>query len=87
MELVLKDCLVYPQGSVIGPLLANLFLHYVFDRWMQLNYPSIPFERYADDCVFHYRSKQEAENLSVQLQNRFEESHLKLNTEKIKLVY
>lgn len=76
-----------PQGSVIGPLLANLFLHYVFDRWMELNYPSIPFERYADDCVCHCHSKQEAENLLVQLQNRFEECHLKLNTEKTKLVY
>ena len=37
-----------PQGSVISPLLANLFLHYAFDEWMRRNYDSIPFERYAD---------------------------------------
>jgi len=38
-----------PQGSVIGPVLANLFMHYVFDKWLQIHYPYIPFERYADD--------------------------------------
>jgi retron-type reverse transcriptase len=36
------------QGGVISPLLANLFLHYTFDKWMQRHYPQIPFERYAD---------------------------------------
>jgi len=40
-----------PQGGVISPLLANLFLHYAFDKWMQRHYPQIPFERYADDGV------------------------------------
>ena len=42
-----------PQGGVVSPLLANLFLHYAFDRWMQRNCPYIPFERYADDIVCH----------------------------------
>jgi retron-type reverse transcriptase len=36
-----------PQGGVISPLLANLFLHYAFDRWMAERYPQVPFERYA----------------------------------------
>ena len=40
-----------PQGGVISPLLANLFLHYAFDVWMSRNYSSVPFERYADDGV------------------------------------
>jgi retron-type reverse transcriptase len=46
-----------PQGGVISPLLANLFLHYAFDTWMQRQYPRIPFERYADDGICHCRSK------------------------------
>ena len=40
-----------PQGSVIGPVLANLYLHYTFDKWMSLYHPTIPFERYADDTI------------------------------------
>jgi RNA-directed DNA polymerase len=40
-----------PQGGVISPLLANLFLHYAFDVWMARNFPDIPFERYADDAI------------------------------------
>ncbi len=53
-----EESLVYPergspQGSVISPLLANLFMHYAFDEWMRRLYPNIPFERYADDIVLH----------------------------------
>ena len=44
-----------PQGGVVSPLLANLFLHYAFDRWMRRNHPDIPFERYADDAICHCR--------------------------------
>ena len=42
-----------PQGGVISPLLANLFLHYAFDAWMSRTYPHIPFEKYADDAICH----------------------------------
>src|SRR5215207_8344900 len=52
-----------PQGAVVSPLLANLFLHYAFDCWMQRNYPGIPFERYADDVIVHAKSKAAAEQL------------------------
>jgi RNA-directed DNA polymerase len=45
-----------PPGSVISPVLANLFLHYAFDCWMQREHPDIPFERYADDAICHCRS-------------------------------
>ena len=46
-----------PQGGVISPLLANLFLHYAFDRWMAKQYPQLPFERYADDAIVHCRTE------------------------------
>jgi RNA-directed DNA polymerase len=40
-----------PQGGVISPLLANLFMHYAFDEWMRRKHPFIQFERFADDGV------------------------------------
>lgn len=49
-----------PQGGVISPLLANLFLHYAFDMWMCRNFPDIPFERYADDAICHCRTEDQA---------------------------
>ena len=49
-----------PQGGVVSPVLANLFLHYAFDTWMARSFPSIPFERYADDIICHCRSEEEA---------------------------
>lgn len=76
-----------PQGGVISPLLANLFLHYVFDTWMQRNCPSVPFERYADDVVCHCRSEQEALDLLARLTSRFEQCKLQLHPLKTKVVY
>ena len=52
-----------PQGGVISPLLANLFLHYAFDRWMAREFPHIPFQRYADDAICHCRTEAEARAL------------------------
>jgi retron-type reverse transcriptase len=52
-----------PQGAVISPLLANLFLHYAFDMWMAREFPHIPFERYADDAICHCRTEGEARAL------------------------
>jgi len=76
-----------PQGGVISPLLANLFLHYVFDNWMSRNYPQLVFARYADDVVIHCRSKDEAESLLTELKKRFLECKLTVHPDKTKIVY
>lgn len=76
-----------PQGGVISPVLANLFLHYVFDKWMQTNYPQVKWCRYADDGLVHCNSEQEAQTLRAALQERFEACGLELHPEKTKIVY
>jgi len=76
-----------PQGGVISPLLANLFLHYAFDQWMVRNYPDIPFERYADDAICHCESQAQALALREALEKRFSDCGLTLHPEKTKIVY
>src|ERR1700704_5407283 len=76
-----------PQGGVISPLLANLFLHYAFDMWMTRTYPHIPFERYADDGICHCKSAEEAQALWSELADRFAACKLVLHPEKTKIVY
>ena len=76
-----------PQGGVVSPLLANLFLHYAFDRWMQRNCPYIPFERYADDIVCHCKSERQARWLRAELEQRFVEVGLELHPKKTQIVY
>jgi RNA-directed DNA polymerase len=76
-----------PQGGVISPLLANLFLHYAFDIWMAREYPHVPFERYADDVICHCRSAEEARGLWGALADRFAACKLVLHPEKTKVVY
>ena len=76
-----------PQGGVISPLLANLFLHYAFDRWMRRSHPAVPFERYADDVICHCRSQSEAKRLMEAVRTRFESCGLQLHPEKTHVVY
>jgi RNA-directed DNA polymerase len=76
-----------PQGSVISPLLANLFLHYAFDEWMRRNYPYINFERYADDVIVHCKSEKQAQSLKAVIERRLGECKLELHPEKTKIVY
>ncbi len=76
-----------PQGSVIGPILANLFLHYTFDEWMRRNHSNISFERYADDTICHCVSLKQAEFIHRAIKKRFVECKLELNEEKTKIVY
>jgi RNA-directed DNA polymerase len=76
-----------PQGGVISPLLANLFLHYAFDRWMFKHFPNIKFERYADDIIVHCSDEEQAKTILIQIRTRLEECKLSLNLEKSKIVY
>jgi RNA-directed DNA polymerase len=76
-----------PQGGVISPLLANLFLHYAFDDWMKRNHPSVCFERYADDAIVHCRSQAQAQELRQAIAQRLAECGLELNTQKTRIVY
>jgi len=76
-----------PQGGVISPILANLFLHYAFDLWMKRTHPDLPWCRYADDGLVHCRTKQEAEALKAELQARLAECQLQMHPTKTRIVY
>ena len=76
-----------PQGGVISPLLANLFLHYTFDVWMTRTYPDAPWCRYADDGLVHCRSVKEAREIKLALEARFAECGLQMHPVKTKIVY
>jgi RNA-directed DNA polymerase len=76
-----------PQGGVISPLLANLFLHYAFDMWMAREFPHILFERYADDAICHCRTAEEARALGAALADRLAACKLALHPDKTKIVY
>ncbi|MCJ7722214.1 group II intron reverse transcriptase/maturase [Candidatus Bathyarchaeota archaeon] len=76
-----------PQGGVISPLLANLYLHYAFDKWMRINHPEIRFERYADDVVVHCSSYEESARIKLQIKERLATCKLTLHEEKTKIVY
>jgi group II intron reverse transcriptase/maturase len=76
-----------PQGGVVSPILANIFLHYTFDLWMTRTHPDLPWCRYADDGLVHCRSEQEAQALKADLQARLAECRLELHPTKTKIVY
>ena len=76
-----------PQGGVVSPVLANLFLHYAFDLWMTRTHPELPWCRYADDGLVHCRSEQEAQAIMAGLQARLAECHLEMHPTKTKIVY
>ena len=76
-----------PQGGVISPLLANLFLHYAFDIWMCRKYPGVVFERYADDAIVHCRSEKQARSVLEAIRDRFAQCGLELHPMKTRIVY
>ena len=75
------------MGAVISPVLANLFLHYAFDRWMAREFPGCPFERYADDIVVHCKSRRQAEYVRAAIAARMGEVGLRIHPDKTRIVY
>lgn len=76
-----------PQGGVISPMLANIFLHFAFDKWMEINFPKCPFERYADDIIVHANSESEALLILERVKERMIQCKLELHPEKTKIVF
>lgn len=75
-----------PQGGVISPLLANIFLHVVFDKWMEQHHGTKPFERYADDIVVHCKTERQAKYMMREIKSRFTDCKLTVHEGKTKLV-
>jgi len=74
------------QGSVLSPLLSNVFLHFVFDKWMEKYYGKVKFERYSDDIIVHCKSEKQANFLWKGIGERFKDCRLTLSEEKTKIV-
>ena len=86
-ELIQKQGKGTPQGGVISPLLANLFLHYAFDKWLEKVDKSVEFSRYADDAIIYCKSKVHAERILNLVHQRMESVGLELHPKKTKIVY
>ena len=76
-----------PQGGVVSGMLANIFLHFAFDKWMEKNYPTIRFERYSDDIVVHCFSEKQALFIKKQITERFVVCKLEISEQKTKIVF
>lgn len=76
-----------PQGSAVSPVLANLFMHYAFDSWLEREFPTAAFERYADDAVVHCATERQARQVRAALEVRMAEVGLRLHPTKTKIVY
>jgi RNA-directed DNA polymerase len=76
-----------PQGSAISPVLANLYLHYAFDRWLSREFPVVTFERYCDDAVIHCASEEQAQQVRDALAARLAAVGLELHPDKTRIVY
>lgn len=76
-----------PQGGVISPLLANIFLHYAFDKWVTKEFPNNPWCRYTDDGIIHCHSKSQAEHIYSRLAERMRECELEIHPGKTAIVY
>lgn len=86
-DLVEKQGKGTPQGGVISPLLANLFLHYTLDKWLEKHHSTVSFARYADDAILHCHSKDHAVTVLKAVDARLKECGLELHPDKTKMVY
>jgi group II intron reverse transcriptase/maturase len=86
-EVVTRDRKGTPQGGVISPLLANLYLHYTFDKWMEQQFPSLAFVRYADDIVIHCQTESQAHYVLDRVQQRLNDCNLSAHPEKTSIVH
>jgi group II intron reverse transcriptase/maturase len=75
-----------PQGGVISPLLANIFLHVVFDKWMEKEHAEKPFQRYADDIVVHCKTEKQAIFMLRVISLRMKVCQLVLHPDKTRIV-
>jgi RNA-directed DNA polymerase len=76
-----------PQGSSVSPVLASLFMHYAFDKWLEREFPAVEFERYADDAVVHCATERRAKEVLAALERRMAEVGLQLHPDKTRIVY
>jgi RNA-directed DNA polymerase len=76
-----------PQGSAISPVLANLFMHYAFDMWLEREFPAVEFERYADDAVVHCVTGRQAREVLAALEERMADVGLQLHPDKTRIVF
>ena len=80
-----------PQGGSASPLLANIYLHYVFDLWIQAwrrkrAHGDVIVVRFADDIVVGFRDRKDADQFRVELTERMKKFHLELHPEKTRLL-
>jgi RNA-directed DNA polymerase len=80
-----------PQGAVISPLLANIYLHYVFDLWVdawreKIAKGNLIVVRYADDLVVGFQHRAEAEQFLMEFKERLAKFELELHKEKTRLI-
>ena len=76
-----------PQGSAVSPVLANLFMNYAFDWWLEREFPTVEFERFADDAVVHCATERQARQVWAALADRLESVGLRLHPGKTRIVY